>query len=99
MAPMSDPWGYHTAHELVVKGNLEELIRRLKPGMKVPARIVECLGHGTYVLRVWGFNMISESHHPFNRFEEVELEVQATQPKLIFNLKPLSDQPGGALYA
>ena len=85
--------------EIQVKGSLDELMRRLRPGMKVRARIVDCLEHGTYILRVWGYNMISESNYPFNRFEEVELEVKEVNPKMVFALKPIREFPGSGLYA
>lgn len=87
------------ANDFSIQGNLSELTNRLAPGMRVSARIVEVLGDSVFVLRVWGYNMISESKYPFRRFDEVELEVKAVEPNLLFELYPLRNNSDGALYA
>ena len=62
--------------------SLDQLIKRLEPGRIVRARIVLCLGNNRYLLRIFGYNMISRSEHEFNRFDEVNVEVIATEPRL-----------------
>lgn len=62
--------------------SLDQLIRRLERGKRIKARIVLCINEHTYLLRIFGYNMICRSDSKFNRFDEVEVEVVQTEPRL-----------------
>ncbi len=67
---------------LVEDPALNRFLSRLRPGMQLKARIVLCLGNGRYLMRIQGFNLVMHSHFRFNRFDEVVVRVEQTQPKL-----------------
>ena len=66
----------------VVESDLAGLIRKLKKGTKVPSRIILKLNKNKYVLRIYGHNLIMQSKIKFERFDEAELLVEQTSPKL-----------------
>lgn len=78
---------------------LEQFIDRLEPGMDLDGRIVDTLGEGIFILRIWGNNILAESSYPFKRFDEVILHVRAVKPRLIFDLRPRAKGGESALYA
>ena len=88
-----------TNRDLYALPGLESLIDNLYPGMKIDARIVEVLKKNTYILRVWGYNILAESNYPFEKFNEVILHVRSTYPKLVFHLQLSPNRTQGALYA
>jgi hypothetical protein len=81
----------------VVEPGLQDLVKRLKPGDHVEARVVDCLEPHAYIIRVRGYNILSHSKYPFRRFDEVELSVKATEPQLVFELRPIR-QAGKRIY-
>ena len=78
---------------------LDSLVDRLKPGMSIDARIVDVMDHGIIILRIWGYNILTESKIPFEKFEEVVLNVKSVKPRLIFSIHPTTLDRGGAIYA
>ena len=66
----------------IVENNLSGLRRKLKKGARVSSRIVLKLDEYRYVLRIYGINLVMQSKVKFNRFDEVELLVEKTKPKL-----------------
>jgi hypothetical protein len=66
----------------IVENDLSGLKRKLKKGTRVPSRIVLKLDEYRYVLRIYGINLVMQSKIRFNRFDEVELLVEKTKPKL-----------------
>ena len=66
----------------IVENDLSGLKRKLKKGARVPSRIVLKLDEQRYVLRMYGINLVMQSKIKFNRFDEVELLVEKTKPKL-----------------
>jgi hypothetical protein len=71
----------------LVRYDLDNLIRRLKEGMRLKGRIVKCLGDNRYLLRIWGYNILTESEQRFEPLEEVSLTVRQVRPHLTFKLK------------
>ncbi len=69
------------------KPDLDNLLRRLKKGMVLKGRIVECLGGDKYLLRIWGYNIFTESRKTFQQFDEIELTVIDVKPRLILDLR------------
>ncbi|MDP8241022.1 MAG: hypothetical protein P9X24_18175 [Candidatus Hatepunaea meridiana] len=71
--------------EYFVEGGLENLIKRLEKGTILKGRIVDCASENRYLLRIWGYNILTESKKRFNKFDEVHLIVEETTPHLILN--------------
>ncbi len=69
-----------------IKYNLNDLKRRLKKGIKVKGRILDVPSKNRYVLRVWGYNIYTDSYKKFEKNEEIELTVKAIEPKLVFDM-------------
>lgn len=70
----------------VVKDNLEEFTSRLKEGMVLKGKIIRCLGDNKYLLRIWGYNMLTESCFSFNELDKISVAVKEIKPRLIFSL-------------
>ena len=66
----------------IVESDLSGLKRKLKKGTKIQSRIVIKLNKNKYVLRIFGHNLVMESKIKFERFDEAELLVEQTSPKL-----------------
>lgn len=71
---------------LKIRGDLDQLIRRLKKGMVLNGRIIEYFGNDRYLLRIFGYNIYTESKKRFERFEEIQLRVLQVTPHLILDL-------------
>jgi hypothetical protein len=69
-----------------VKNNLSELKKRLKTGQKLKGKILECLTENRYILRVWNYNIYTESKKQFSKNEEINLLVEKIEPTLVFDL-------------
>ncbi len=67
--------------------DISALKDKVKPGDTIKARIVLDLGENKYVLRFYGYNYIMESHIDFKRFDEVALEVEATEPRFKLRIR------------
>jgi len=72
------------AFEIV--GDLEGLMSRLHPGLRVRGRIVDIIDDGKYILRIWGYNLLTASRGRFNRFDEIELVIREVEPHLVLDL-------------
>ena len=70
-----------------IKMNLDDLKKRLQKGSFVKGRIIDCPKENRYVLRVWGYNIYTESEKFFRKNDEVNLEVKELEPKLVFDMK------------
>jgi hypothetical protein len=75
----------HKESEYFIQGGLENLIKRLKKGMQLKGRIIECKSDNQYLLRIWGYNILTESKKTFKKFDEVKLIVKAVSPHLILD--------------
>ncbi len=71
------------------KNNLDQLKKRLKKGMKIKGKIIDCPKKNRYILRVWGYNVYTDSHKQFEKFEEINLIVKEIEPNLIFDMKKI----------
>ncbi len=71
-----------------INTDLSALSDKVGKGDIIKARIVLVLEKNKYVLRFFGYNYIMESHLTFERFDEVELEVEAVSPRLKLRIKP-----------
>lgn len=67
--------------------------------MEIEGRVVEVLNDNIFILRVWGNNILAESNHAFQKFEEVILSVRSVKPKLVFHMRPKGYARGNAIYA
>ena len=67
--------------------NLDDLLKRLKKGAMLKGRIVESFGNGKYLLRIWGYNIVTESEYSFSPFDEVQLKVLQVEPYLVLDLQ------------
>lgn len=70
-----------------VKDNLGELKKRLTKGMKLKGRIIDCPKENRYILRIWGYNIYTESKKHFSKYDNIDLRVKEIEPELVFDLK------------
>lgn len=73
--------------EFNVKYGLDSLLKRLKPGTEVTGRIVDVISENRYLLRIWGYNILTDSQRSFNKFEEVDLKVLQVEPHLVLDIR------------
>ena len=88
-----------SGNEISTLPGLERFIDRLEPGMDLEGRIVDLLGQGIFILRIWGNNILTESSYPFQRFDEAILHVKAVKPRLVFSIRPAREPQGRGIYA
>ncbi|MCD6441550.1 MAG: hypothetical protein J7L86_07205 [Candidatus Marinimicrobia bacterium] len=69
----------------VTKNDLDNLLRRLRKGMKLSGRIIECLENNRYLLRIWGYNILTYSEQLFQKFDEIQLTVIEIEPHLVLD--------------
>ncbi len=69
-----------------VKEDLQELLKRLKKGMKVNGRILDKISDHRYIIRIFGYNLLTESEAVFNVKDEVTLTVLEVEPHLTLNI-------------
>jgi len=69
-----------------VKHNLQDLTRRLERGMVLKGRILDHFDNDKYLVRIWGYNILTESKHKFDIQEEIELKVLEINPHIVFDL-------------
>jgi len=67
--------------------NLVEFKKRLEIGMQVKGRILECPKKNRYILRIWGYNIYTESNKTFDKNDEILLTVKKITPNLVFDMK------------
>ena len=71
-----------------VRADLSMLKGRLVKGKKLSARVVLVLSKDKFLLRFLGNNYIMESTMPFERFDEVVVSVEETDPMLKLKILP-----------
>lgn len=69
-----------------LEGGLENLLKRLKIGQRLKGRIVDTIEPNGYLLRIQGYNILTQSKGSFKRFDEIEVFVQQIEPDLRLNL-------------
>jgi len=79
---------YHSENVYYVKSDIENLKGKLEKGVILQARIILDIGDKKYLLRFQGGNYIMESDLRFERFDEVLVSVEATEPKLKLKILP-----------
>jgi len=81
----------HPNQKYPVKNNLQKLIKRLEKGMIVKGRILDNLKNNKYLVRIWGYNIYTESEKKLNEKDEVKFEIIQVSPHLILN--PYQEKP------
>ena len=56
--------------------NLQDLLKRLNPGTSVKGRILDKLDDTKYVLRIYGYNIVTESKKKLNIGDELDFEIK-----------------------
>jgi len=69
----------------ITRGDLDNLLRRLRKGMKLSGRIIECLENNRYLLRIQGYNILTCSEQLFQKFDEIQLTVIEIEPHLVLD--------------
>ncbi len=69
----------------VTRGDLDNLLRRLRKGMNLSGRIIECLENNRYLLRIQGYNILTYSEQLFQKFDEIQLTVIELEPHLVLD--------------
>ncbi|RMH60358.1 MAG: hypothetical protein D6677_13875 [Calditrichaeota bacterium] len=95
--PKNKSGGRHKKPVYYIDNDLSALQDKVARGDILKARIVLDLENGKYVLRFLGYNFIMESKIKFNRFDEVELEVEAVTPRLKLRIRPPQQHSPNAL--
>ena len=76
--------------------NLQDLLKRLNPGSSVKGRILDRLDNEKYILRIYGYNIITASKKILKIGEELNFEIKENNNhltiKLIENKKPLKEK-------
>ena len=56
--------------------NLQDLLKRLNPGSTVKGRILEKIDDTKYILRIYGYNIVTESKKNLSKGDELEFEIK-----------------------
>lgn len=80
-----------------IQPTLDRLKKRLKKGMVLHGRIIECISTNKYLLRVWGYNILTESRGKFQKFDEIDLFVNEIFPNIEFELSTHSESNNGQM--
>ena len=67
---------------------LGNLFRRLKKGQILKGRIIDCIPPNGYLLRIRGFNILTQSKGSFEKFEEISLKVKEVDSHLVLDFIP-----------
>ena len=70
------------------KGGLENLFCRLKIGQILKGRIIDCIEPNGYLLRIRGFNILTQSNGSFKKFDEISLKVKEVDSHLVLDFVP-----------
>ena len=70
------------------ESGLENLFRRLKKGQILKGRIIDCIEPNGYLLRIRGFNIITQSKGSFEKYEEISLKVKEVDSHLVLDFVP-----------
>ena len=67
------------------EGGLGNLFRRLKKGQILKGRVIDCIEPNGYLLRIRGFNILTQSKGSFEKFEEISLKVKEVDSHLVLD--------------
>jgi hypothetical protein len=70
------------------EGGLGNLFRRLKKGQILKGRVIDCIEPNGYLLRIRGFNILTQSKGSFEKFEEISLKVKEVDSHLVLDFIP-----------
>ncbi len=74
-------------HDYCLQPTLDNLKRRLEKGTVLRGRVVDVFSSNRILLRVQGYNVLTEVLGNFKRFEELELVVTQIFPKIEFRVR------------
>ncbi|MFQ6614696.1 MAG: hypothetical protein ACE5D1_07625 [Fidelibacterota bacterium] len=66
--------------------NLDQLKRRLSPGRRIKSRVLDRVGTNQILLRVWNYNVLTQTAVDFKPGTELTLIVDAIEPRFRFRL-------------
>lgn len=66
--------------------DLNDLFKRLKTGDIVKGRVLDKLCEGKYIIRIFGYNIITGSSSKLQEGKEVDLKVKKTDDHLLVEL-------------
>ncbi|MAJ44994.1 MAG: hypothetical protein CMF96_09675 [Candidatus Marinimicrobia bacterium] len=66
--------------------NLQELLKRLNPGSIVKGRILDKIDDSKYILRIYGYNIVTESKKSLKKGEELKFEIKNNNNHLTIKL-------------
>ena len=66
--------------------DLNDLFKRLNPGDFVKGRVLKKIDSYKYIIRIFGYNIITASNSDLNEGAEVELKVKKTNDHLVIEL-------------
>ena len=67
---------------------LENLFRRLKPGQILKGKIIDYVEPNGYLLRIRGYNILTQSKGRFQKFEDIFVKVKEVDSHLVLDLIP-----------
>ena len=67
------------------EGGLGNLFRRLKKGQILKGRVIDCIEPNGYLLRIRGFNILTQSKGSFEKFEDILLKVKEVDSHLVLD--------------
>lgn len=70
------------------EGGLGNLFRRLKKGQILKGRVIDCIEPNGYLIRIRGFNILTQSKGSFEKFEEISLKVKEVDSHLVLDFIP-----------
>ena len=77
--------------------NLQDLLKRLNPGSTVKGRILDKIDDTKYILRIYGYNIVTESKKNLSKGDELEFEIKNNNNHLtiqLLNKKPQTTKNG-----
>jgi len=74
--------------EYELKSGLDSLFKNLKKDQVLQGRIIDCIKPNGYLLRIHGFNILTQSNGRFKKFDEIQLMVREVDSHLILDLIP-----------
>jgi hypothetical protein len=75
-----------TEYQIDTSKNLQDLLKRLTPGSIVKGRILDKLDNNKYILRIYGYNIITESKKNLNIGDEFNFEIKNNNNHLTIKL-------------
>ncbi len=72
---------------VIADPDLENLLRQLQPGMTLTGRIIRSLNSSTFILRIRGYNIITQANDIDVSDQSLRLRVVQVRPHLILKFK------------